>query len=198
MTPEVARLVAALERPVGASSDYDLNSTIDLPAGRSLRPAGVLVAIWQRGTATDMILTKRASHLKHHPGQISFPGGKVENDDASPQAAALREAQEEIGLAPRSVSVLGNLSPHETVTGFQVTPVLAHITGDFTPIIDRNEVEEVFTVPLSHVLDPARFVIEGRFWRGQFRRYYAVPWGPYYIWGATARILHGLALRVTA
>lgn len=198
MTFEVARLIAALDRPAGASSDYDLNPPIALPAGRNLRPAGVLVAIWQRGTATDLILTKRASHLKHHPGQISFPGGKVEAHDANPQAAALREAQEEIGLVPSNVAILGTLPPHETVTGFQVTPVLSLIRDDFIPTPDPSEVEEVFTVPLSHILNPTNFGVEGRYWRGQFRKYYAVPWGPYYIWGATARILYGLAVRVQA
>ena len=196
--PDVEHLIAALGRPSGASSDFDLNPPVSLPAGRILRPAGVLVAVWHREGLAHLVLTKRASHLKHHPGQISFPGGKVEMTDAGPEAAALREAQEEIGLDKANVLVLGALPPHETVTGFQVTPVLAQIKADFTPIADPAEVEEVFTVPLSHVLDPTRYVVEGRYWRGQFRRYYAVPWGPYYIWGATARILHGLADRVTA
>lgn len=196
--PDVEHLIAALGRPSGASSDFDLNPPISLPAGRILRPAGVLVAVWHRDGMAHLVLTKRASHLKHHPGQISFPGGKVDETDTGPEAAALREAQEEIGLDTANVLVLGALPPHETVTGFQVTPVLAQIKADFTPIADPAEVEEVFTVPLSHVLDRTRYLIEGRYWRGQFRRYYAVPWGPYYIWGATARILHGLADRVTA
>lgn len=190
MPDPVQRLIAALNRPAGPSSDFDLNPPIDLPPGRSLRPASVLVALW----GDRVILTKRASHLKHHPGQIAFPGGKQEAGESA-EAAALREAQEEIGLAPGNVSLLGHLAPHETVTGFQVTPILGLVRDDFSPTRDPEEVEEVFTVPLSHVLNPDRFVIEGRFWRGQYRRYYAVPYGPYYIWGATARMLRGLAER---
>lgn len=196
MRPEVDRLMVALGRSSGASSDFDLNPPVVLPPGRSLRPAAVLVSIWNRNGVAQVILTKRASHLKHHPGQIAFPGGKLDKADSGPEAAALREAQEEIGLDPSNVKILGRLSAHETVTGFQVTPILGLIKADFTPKADAQEVEEIFTVPLSHVLDPAQYLVEGRHWRGQWRRYYAVPWGPYYIWGATARMLRGLAERV--
>lgn len=192
MPQEIDRLRAALARPGGASSDFDLNPAIVLPPGRSLRPAAVLVAVWQ----DRLILTKRASHLKHHPGQIAFPGGKVEDTDASHEAAALREAQEEIGLAPDKVEILGRLAAHETVTGFSMTPVLGLVRDDFDPKPEAGEVEEVFTVPLSHVLNAANFSVERRMWRGAWRRFYAVPYGPYYIWGATARILRGLAERV--
>ena len=190
MPDPVQRLIAALNRPAGPSSDFDLNPPESRPAGHTLRPASVLVALWGQ----DLILTKRASHLKHHPGQIAFPGGKQEPGETA-EATALREATEEIGLPPGHVTLMGRLAPHETVTGFLVTPILGSVRDDFTPARDPAEVEEVFTVPLSHVLDPDRYVTEGRFWRGQFRRYYAVPHGPYYIWGATARILRGLAER---
>lgn len=192
---EIARLRSALLRPAGESSDFDLNPGLQLSAGRALRPAGVLIPVWNRPGGAQVILTKRASHLKHHPGQISLPGGKVEPVDASVQAAALREAMEEIALPPRLVEVVGHLPVHETVTGFSMTPVLGHIRDDFVPAPEAGEVEEVFTVPLSHVLDLSRYCIERRLWMGQWRRYYAVPYGPYYIWGATARILRGLAER---
>ena len=198
MADEIARLTAALARPAGESSDFDLNPAVDLPPGRVLRPAAVLVALWHQGGATRLILTKRASHLKHHPGQIAFPGGKLDGGDSGPEAAALREAREEIGLAPDNVTLLGRLPAHETVTGFSIIPVLGRIRADFTLRPDPGEVEEVFTVPLAHVLDPENYAIEQRRWRGLWRRYYVVPYGPYYIWGATARILRGLAQQVRA
>lgn len=195
MTHDEARLRAALALPGTGSSDFDLNPGLTLPAAQ-LRPAAVLVPVWLRPEGARVILTKRASHLKHHPGQVAFPGGKLDREDPSLEACALREAQEEIGLPPAAVEVLGRLPAHETVTGFTVTPVLGLVRDDFTPVSQAEEVEEVFTVPLSHVLDPQRYAIEGRIWRGTPRRYYAVPWGPYYIWGATARMLRGLADRV--
>ena len=196
MPSEVDRLIAALNRPAGASSDFDLNPAPNLTERRALRDAAVLVALLPADNGVRVVLTKRASHLKHHPGQIAFPGGKIEPADASPAAAALREAPGEIGLAPESVQVLGLLPPHETGTGFTIIPVVGVIRDYFDPICDASEVEEVFTVPLAHLMTPGRYAVEGRVWRGQFRRYYTVPWGPYYIWGATARILRGLADRV--
>lgn len=196
MPSDEERLRVALTRPARPSSDFDLNPAIVLPEGRVLRPAAVLLAVWLRPEGARLILTKRASHLQHHPGQIALPGGKVDAGDDGPVGAALREAREEIGLLSAQVEVLGELPAHETVTGFSVTPVLALLRGDFVAVPEAGEVEEAFDVPLAHVLDPVRYRIERRRWRGEWRRYYAVPWGPYYIWGATARILRGLADRV--
>lgn len=193
--PVEARLRRALDRPAGPSSDFDLNPAIRPASDKPLRAAAVLVPVWLRPEEAVMLLTKRASHLKHHPGQIAFPGGKVDATDTGPMQAALREAHEEIGLDPGRVRVIGTLPVHETVTGFAMTPFVGLIEGDFAPLPEAGEVEEVFTVPLTHVLTPARFAIEGRVWMGSRRRYYAVPYGPYYIWGATARILRGLAER---
>ncbi|WP_245866434.1 CoA pyrophosphatase [Oceaniglobus roseus] len=191
-----ARLMAALERDSGASSDFDLNPATVLPEGRKLRGAGVLAGILDGDAGPQLVLTKRSSVLKHHPGQIAFPGGKVEPIDPDATAAALREAQEEIGLDPANVEVLGTLPPHETVTGFTITPVIALIRAEFTAVAEPGEVAEVFRVPLAHVTDPANYMVQSRHWRGTRRHYYTVPYGPYYIWGATARILRGLAARM--
>ncbi|KIC49808.1 CoA pyrophosphatase [Tateyamaria sp. ANG-S1] len=180
---------AALAQTGAASSDYDLNKGVLLPEGRKLRPAAVLAPIIEGPNGYELILTKRSSALKHHPGQIAFPGGKQDDDDSDLVATALREAHEEIGLQSNSVEVLGTFAPHETVTSFTVTPVVAFVNGRFDAIPEVGEVSEVFRVPLSHVLQSANFVVEARQWRGQKRMYYTVPYGPYYIWGATARIL---------
>ena len=195
MQTEIDQLIETVTRPAGDSSDFDLNPRIERPAKAALRPAAVLIPLWVRPQGLQLILTKRASHLKHHPGQIAFPGGKVDATDADAFAAALREAHEEIGLPPKLVQVLGALSPHETVTGFSIQPVLGLIRDDYVPVAQPEEVDEIFAVPLSHVMRPENYNIEGRMWMGQMRRYYAVPYGPYYIWGATARILRGLAER---
>lgn len=191
------KIVAALAQTSAASSDFDLNPDVELPKNRKLRAAGVLVPLFEVDRELRLILTKRSSALKHHPGQIAFPGGKVDEGDADVCAAALREADEEIGLSPDNVEVLGTLPTHETVTAFTVTPVLGRVKATFTPSPEAGEVEEVFSVPFAHVSDPAQFSVQSRRWRGQRRYYYTAPYGPYYIWGATARILRGLAERLS-
>lgn len=198
MTDPLTPLLHALSRDSGASSDFDLNPDVVLPEGRKLRPAGVLVPVQVIEGRAHVILTKRASHLKHHPGQIAFPGGKQDEGDADVTAAALREAHEEIGLPPQNVRVLGQLPSHETVTSFTVTPTVGLVEAPFDERPEPGEVEEVFRVPLSHVTTEASFLIQSRMWRGQRRYYYTAPFGPYYIWGATARILRGLAERMVS
>ncbi|MEL7026674.1 MAG: CoA pyrophosphatase [Pseudomonadota bacterium] len=188
-----SRLVAALGRPGHGSSDFDLNPGVGPPKGRPLRAAAVLVPVIETSTGADVLLTKRSSALSNHPGQVAFPGGKVDDADAGTVDAALREANEEIGLDPANVDVLGAFAPHITVTGFEITPVVGLIKSPFRPVAEPGEVAEVFTAPFAHVTDPGNFRIEGRQWQGMTRRYYAVPWGAYYIWGATARMLRVLA-----
>ncbi|MCB1312175.1 MAG: CoA pyrophosphatase [Sedimentitalea sp.] len=195
-TDPVAALRAALARTGGRSSDFDLNPETVLPPGRKLRAAGVLVPVSLASGVPRVILTKRSSALKHHPGQIAFPGGKQDETDRDVEAAALREAHEEIGLPLGLARVLGRMPEHETVTGFRITPVVAVLEDDFDLVPEPGEVEEAFSVPLSHLIDPDNYLTESRYWRGVRRRYYIVPYGPYYIWGATARILRALAARM--
>lgn len=192
MTPAdpVTLLRAAVGRG-GPSSDFDLNPEFR-PPGLRQRPAAVLVA-FEAGDDPRLLLTKRASGLKHHPGQIAFPGGKVDHGDADEIDAALREACEEVGLPRKHVEIIGTMPPHETITGFSVTPVLGWISDAFEVTPETGEVDEVFSVPFSHIADPASYLVESRFYRGVRRRFYTVPYGPYYIWGATARILRTLA-----
>ena len=195
MRDTLDRVRAAVQSEGPESSDFDLNPAFR-PKDRSLRPAGVLIALVERPEGLCVLLTKRASGLKHHPGQIAFPGGKVDDTDADAVAAALREAHEEVGLDPRLVTVLGTMAPHETVTGFRVTPVLAHVSAPFTPKPEAGEVEEAFFVPFDHLMTADAYSVQRRRWLGQWRAFYTVPWGPYYIWGATARMLRALAARL--
>lgn len=193
MTDLRQTLTAALAQQGMGSSDFDLNPDLAVPKDRRLRPAGVLVAISLVEEVPRVILTKRSSVLKHHPGQIAFPGGKVDEGDTDVTAAALREAWEEIGLPSELPEVIGLLPSHETVTSFQVTPVVALLNEPFEIRPEAGEVAEVFSVPLAHVLDEKNYIVESRSWRGTRRHYYTVPFGPYYIWGATARMLRNLA-----
>jgi len=192
-----AKILEAVNLKGGASSDFDLDSGLILPKSRDLRPAAVLIPLVVRSTTSTLLLTKRSSALKHHPGQIAFPGGKADQNDSSVIGTALREAREEIGLQSSDVEVLGTLPPHETVTGFSATPVVALVKDvEFYPTPEAGEVEEAFEVPLDHLLNLENYSIQSRRWHNQKRSYYSVPWGPYYIWGATARMLRSFAERM--
>ena len=180
-------------------SDWDLNPEFkdDLAVMEPPRPAAVLVPIVLRPTLT-VLLTLRSNDMPSHPGQISFPGGKVEASDASPLACALREAQEEIGLPEDSVEPLGYLDSYRTGTGFQITPVVALVRPGFAVALQVREVLEVFEVPLSFLMDETNHQKDSRAWRGRTRSFYAMPYEGRYIWGATAGMLKNMHQRLFA
>lgn len=162
------------------------------PDAEALKPAAVLIPIIDRDTGLTMLFTRRASHLKDHSGQVSFPGGRVAAGDATPEATALREAEEEIGLAPARVELLGRLPEYHTRTGFRITPVVGAIAPPLELRADANEVEEIFEVPLAFLLDTANHQRHSREWQGELRWFFAMPYQEHYIWGATAGMLVNL------
>jgi 8-oxo-dGTP pyrophosphatase MutT (NUDIX family) len=155
--------------------------------------ASVLIAIAPRAQGLSVLLTRRADHLYHHPGQISFPGGRVEDSDASPIQAALRESEEEIGLSAEQVEVLGSLPEYGTSSGFRVTPVVGLVSASFEPRLDAFEVAELFSVPLHFVLQTANYQRHRVQRDGSVRRFFAIPHAGRFVWGATAGMLAMLA-----
>jgi 8-oxo-dGTP pyrophosphatase MutT (NUDIX family) len=197
----IGHIRAALAMPpLGDRSDFDLNPDVKAAQfpGLGQRPAAVLCGLVERAAGLQVVLTRRAAHLNQHAGQIAFPGGKVDADDPSPLATALREAEEEIGLAAAEVEILGTLDQYQTSTGFRVTPFVGRIDPRWRPVADPNEVEEVFEAPLDFLMDPANRVRHHHDRWGTRRYYYAMPWRDYYIWGATAGMLKGLSDRLAA
>lgn len=178
-------------------SDWDLNPELiaDFAVMEPARPAAVLVPIIARDELT-VLLTQRPDTMDKHAGQIAFPGGKVDPSDADHVAAALREAEEEVGLERRFVEVLGFLDMYRTGTGFNVAPVVAIVQPDFNLNLDRREVADAFEVPLSFLMDEANHQKHSRPWRGRERHFYAMPYGERFIWGATAGMLRNLHQKV--
>lgn len=182
-----------------ARSDFDLNPDMPAPMpDEGLRPASVLIGVVGREPGATVIMTLRAAHLATHGGQIAFPGGRVDPEDATIVDTALREAKEEIGLAPDFVTPVGLLDGYRTRTGFCVVPVLAAVSPGFTVHADENEVAEVFEVPLAFLMSVANHQRHSREWQGQLRHFYAMPYGDRYIWGATAGILRMMYERLYA
>jgi 8-oxo-dGTP pyrophosphatase MutT (NUDIX family) len=199
MTDLRARLAAATHRvdapPAGPA--WNLAELEDLlPA--ALTHAAVLVPVVLRPEGPRLILTRRTEQLKHHAGQISFPGGRVEAHDASPLAAALRETEEEIGIGAERIEPLGYLDLFATITGFVVTPVLALVDPGYSLRLDPSEVADAFEIDLAAALDPARQREEARDWRGRVRRYHVIAHDQHLIWGATASMIVNLGRRVRA
>jgi len=180
----------------GARGDLDLNPALWERAGVSAtRPAAVLVPVIDRDEPT-VLLTIRTQELSNHAGQVAFPGGKIDPEDESPVAAALREAKEEIGLAPMLVEPLGYLDLYLTFTGFRILPTVARIKPDFTLVLNPRGVTESFEVPLKFLMTPENHQRKSRDWKGVTREYYAMPFENRYIWGVTAGILRNLYERV--
>lgn len=166
------------------------------PIQESLRAAAVLFPLTLRDNTVEAVLTVRNQFLRSHPGQISFPGGKVEEGDLDIAHTAVREAFEELGIAPEDVAVIGTLETCVTGTGFSVVPVLGIIPSNYPYRLDHAEVDEVFHVPLAFLLDESRHQRLNRVFNGVLREYYAIDYGRYHIWGATARIIVELHARL--
>jgi 8-oxo-dGTP pyrophosphatase MutT (NUDIX family) len=158
---------------------------------RPIRPAAVLVGIVDHKEPT-VLLTQRAQHLPDHPGQISCPGGKIDKTDADPLGAALREAEEEIGLSRDGVEPLGYLDVYMTTLGYRIVPTIARVKPGFKLTLNPGEVDDAFEVPLAFLMDLTNMQRHSRDWQGITRHYYAITFGQRYIWGVTAGILRNL------
>jgi len=185
----------------GASSkrsDFDLNPKWQATVSpeRVLRPAAVLIPIIERRNGLQVLFTRRADHLARHAGQVSFPGGRVNDGENDPVAAALRETEEEVGLSRSFVEVKGELDRYETGTGFAIHPFVALVREGFVLTIDAAEVAEAFEVPLTFLMDRSNHEQQTTTWQGRERRFYAMTYGSHYIWGATAGILINLHQRL--
>lgn len=192
MTIDLERLRASLLPEPLAGHFVQEDGVDDQP----LTPAAVLFPIVLREAGHTVLLTQRTAHLRDHAGQISFPGGRVEVEDLSPIHTALRETEEEIGLPRERVEIVGFLPEYRTGTGFRVTPVVALVRPPFDLQPDPFEVAEIFEVPLSFLLDPANHQQHSLHYRGALRNYFAMPYGEYFIWGATAGMIRSLSERL--
>jgi len=188
---------AALRDPSAPAvrGDLDLDPEAWRKAGvTAAKPAAVLIPVVERPSPM-VILTQRTADLPSHPGQIAFPGGKIDGEE-TPAGAALREAEEEIGLAPTLVEPLGYLDLYLTFSGFRILPMVARIEPDFELTLNRSEVAEAFEVPLDYLMRPENYQRKSRDWKGIVRHYYEIPYRNRYIWGVTAGILRNLYERI--
>jgi 8-oxo-dGTP pyrophosphatase MutT (NUDIX family) len=190
LTRETFRRLLARPAPPALAEDRHMPA---IPEGARITEAAVMVPIVNRPGALQVLLTQRTSQLADHAGQISFPGGRVEETDADREETALRETEEEIGLARSHITVLGRLPVYEIPSGFRVTPVVGWVEPPFDLALDAFEVASVFEVPLGHFLDPLRFQRRDYQFKGRHRHYLAIPYEGRYIWGATAGMLYLLA-----
>ncbi len=176
--------------------DHDADPVMEKIAKvRPIRPAAVLVPVVDHAEPT-VLLTQRAQHLPDHPGQVSFPGGKIDEGDQSPLASALREAEEEIGLDRSFVEPIGYLDLYMTTLGYRIVPVIARVSPGFSLTLNESEVDATFEVPLGYLMDQNNVERHARDWQGMTRHYYAITFGERYIWGVTAGILRNLHDRI--
>lgn len=197
MTPEdIRRRLNRDTAPDWGHSDYDLTPD-QRRTGTPLKEAAVLVPIINRKEGPTVLLTRRTPHLSSHAGQISFPGGRREPSDPSPEATALRETEEEVGIADSHIEIVGKLDIYTTVTNYAVTPVVGIVEPGFEPRPDPYEVAEVFETPLSFLMEPRNHHRHTGWFNGVPRKWWAMPYGDYYIWGATAGMLMNLHARLS-
>ena len=196
----VERLRAALadgaQRPPMLLEGDEVRAPDTPPGGGVLSPAAVLVPIVDR-PEPGVILTQRSESLRRHAGQIAFPGGRIDPEDDGPIAAALREAEEEIGLPAAAVDIIGIADRYRTITGYEVTPVVGIVAPDLRFVIHDAEVAAVFEVPLSHLLEPANHIEQAVEWQGRERHYFEITWDGHRIWGATAAMIVNLGRRLS-
>ena len=178
-------------------SDADLNADIAAGTMQETRQAAVLVGLLERDGELHVLLTQRSAQLPIHAGQIAFPGGKIDAEDAGPVECALRETREETGVSPEFVEPAGFLDVYQTGTGFRVVPVVGLLRTGFDLVPEPGEVAEIFDIPLAHFMEPANHFRHSRVWQGRERQYYAMPYGDRYVWGATAGMLRNLHDRIT-
>ena len=180
--------------PIG--SDFSLSGIVPVP--ETWKPAAVLVPLVDHPSGVTVLLTQRTADMPSHAGQIAFPGGRRDPADIDAAATALRETREEVGITPDFIDVVGSVDLYRTGTGFEITPVVGILSPGFTIRADPREVADVFEVPLEHFLDEVNHQISSRQYQGRERRYYAMPYGERYIWGATAGMLKNLHFILTA
>jgi 8-oxo-dGTP pyrophosphatase MutT (NUDIX family) len=201
---ERARARLSLDVPAGLTDasitpqrgDHDADPVMEkIAMVRPIRPAAVLVPVVDH-PEPSVLLTQRAQHLPDHPGQVSFPGGKIDQSDTSPLASALREAEEEIGLDRSFVEPIGYLDLYLTTLGYRIVPVIARVSPGFSLTLNVSEVDASFEVPLGYLMDQNNVERHARDWQGMRRHYYAITFGERYIWGVTAGILRNLHDRI--
>jgi 8-oxo-dGTP pyrophosphatase MutT (NUDIX family) len=181
--------------PAGAGDDVVINPDYRPPRGFAPREAAVLIPVVARENAT-VLMTRRAMQLRKHPGQIAFPGGTIDPTDAGAAAAALREAQEEIGLDPDLVEPIGRLDPYIAGTGYRITAIVARVAADHQLVLNPDEVDSAFEVPLAFLMTPGNHQTITREFDGVRHRLYEMPYDQHHIWGVTAGIIRGLYERL--